>query len=99
MVSPPSIATRPERQSLRQLPGLRPASLYDGAGPEPTRGRRSDQMADEPPSDPEMSWRGWGDPAQAAPLPESLLELLRETLGVGDPRSASEAIGDGELAA
>jgi alkyldihydroxyacetonephosphate synthase len=55
-------------------------------------------MADEPPSDPEMSWRGWGDPAQAAPLPESLLELLRETLGVGDPRPAPESIGDVELA-
>ena len=31
----------------------------------------------------EMSWRGWGDPAQAAPLPEPLQRLLRDALGVG----------------
>jgi alkyldihydroxyacetonephosphate synthase len=29
-----------------------------------------------------MSWRGWGDPTQAAPLPESLRRLLHDALGV-----------------
>ena len=40
------------------------------------------------PTDPrtEMSWRGWGDPAQAAPLPESLQRLLRDVLDVDDRR-------------
>jgi alkyldihydroxyacetonephosphate synthase len=40
----------------------------------------------------EMSWRGWGDPALAAPLPEPMLAMLREALGVGDPRPAPESI-------
>ena len=37
-----------------------------------------------------MSWRGWGDPTQAAPLPESLRRLLHNALGVpeDDPRPA-----------
>jgi alkyldihydroxyacetonephosphate synthase len=33
-------------------------------------------------SHPQLSWSGWGDPAQAAPLPDGLLSLLREGLGV-----------------
>jgi len=33
-----------------------------------------------------MSLRGWGDPAQAAPLPESLQRLLRDVLDVDDRR-------------
>src|SRR5438045_3170178 len=38
-------------------------------------------MPAAPPS-PELSWSGWGDPAQAAPLPAALRALLRETLGI-----------------
>src|SRR5437763_1536805 len=38
-------------------------------------------MPAAPPS-PELSWSGWGDPAQAAPLPAALRVLLRETLGI-----------------
>jgi alkyldihydroxyacetonephosphate synthase len=53
--------------------------------------RDSDDRA-EPTSRPEMSWRGWGDPAQAAPLPESLLELLRTTLGAAQARPAPASI-------
>ena len=30
----------------------------------------------------QMSWSGWGDPAKAAPLPESITTLLRDLLGV-----------------
>src|ERR1700749_1055035 len=30
----------------------------------------------------ELSWRGWGDPAQAAPIPDGLRTLLRDALGV-----------------
>ncbi|WP_460370634.1 FAD-binding oxidoreductase, partial [Actinocorallia lasiicapitis] len=30
----------------------------------------------------DMLWSGWGDPAQAAPLPESVVSLLRDLLGV-----------------
>jgi alkyldihydroxyacetonephosphate synthase len=48
---------------------------------------------------PEMSWRGWGDPAEASPLPEALLTLLRETLGVGGPRPAPDVIEAVELTA
>jgi alkyldihydroxyacetonephosphate synthase len=36
---------------------------------------------------PEMSWRGWGDPTQAAPLPEPLRRLLHEALGVREGHS------------
>ncbi len=39
-----------------------------------------------------MSWRGWGDPAQAAPLPESLHRLLREALGVHGGRAVPESL-------
>ncbi|WP_344451587.1 FAD-binding oxidoreductase [Actinocorallia aurantiaca] len=35
-----------------------------------------------------MSWSGWGDPAKATPLPESVTTLLRELLGV-QPRDES----------
>jgi alkyldihydroxyacetonephosphate synthase len=30
----------------------------------------------------EMLWSGWGDPAKAAPLPDSVVGLLRDVLGV-----------------
>ncbi|MFE1849246.1 FAD-binding oxidoreductase [Streptomyces sp. NPDC059489] len=35
----------------------------------------------------DMLWSGWGDPARATPLPESVIGLLRDMLGV-KPRSA-----------
>ncbi|MGW3146986.1 FAD-binding oxidoreductase [Streptomyces sp. NPDC001177] len=35
----------------------------------------------------DMLWSGWGDPAKAAPLPETVIGLLRDLLGV-KPRSA-----------
>jgi alkyldihydroxyacetonephosphate synthase len=35
----------------------------------------------------EISWSGWGDPALAAPLPETLEAVLRDALGIG-PRGA-----------
>jgi alkyldihydroxyacetonephosphate synthase len=44
----------------------------------------------------EMSWSGWGDPARAEPLPEPVVALLREALGVEPadaPPVALEAIG------
>jgi len=44
-----------------------------------------------------MSWRGWGDPAQAAGLPESLQRLLRDALGVGAGRPAPESLSQVQL--
>ncbi|WP_172628954.1 FAD-binding oxidoreductase, partial [Streptomyces sp. NL15-2K] len=35
----------------------------------------------------DMLWSGWGDPAKAQPLPDSVIGLLRELLGV-KPRGA-----------
>ncbi|NEA51137.1 FAD-binding oxidoreductase, partial [Streptomyces sp. SID10815] len=35
-----------------------------------------------------MLWSGWGDPAKAAPLPETVTALLRDLLGV-KPRGAA----------
>lgn len=34
-----------------------------------------------------MLWSGWGDPAEAAPLPDTVIGLLRDLLGV-KPRGA-----------
>ncbi|MGO9975456.1 MAG: FAD-binding oxidoreductase [Solirubrobacteraceae bacterium] len=34
---------------------------------------------------PDMAWWAWGDPAQAAPLSERMLALVRGGLGAGDP--------------
>jgi alkyldihydroxyacetonephosphate synthase len=44
-------------------------------------------MAISRPSDPapELSWWGWGDPAQVPVLPESVQQLLRDGLGVREP--------------
>ncbi len=39
----------------------------------------------------DMLWSGWGDPAKAAPLPDSALGLLRDLLGV-KPRSAEATV-------
>jgi alkyldihydroxyacetonephosphate synthase len=36
----------------------------------------------------ELSWSGWGDPAQARPLPEAILDVLRNGLGVSRPNPA-----------
>ncbi|MEU0440507.1 FAD-binding oxidoreductase [Streptomyces sp. NPDC006186] len=36
----------------------------------------------------DMLWNGWGDPAEAAPLPETVTGLLRDWLGV-TPRTAA----------
>ncbi|MDL4774749.1 FAD-binding oxidoreductase [Actinomadura xylanilytica] len=41
-----------------------------------------------------MLWSGWGDPARAAPLPESVAGLLRDLLGVRPAASAPVALGD-----
>jgi alkyldihydroxyacetonephosphate synthase len=46
---------------------------------------------------PELSWSGWGDPAQAAPLPEGLHALLRDALGVRDGRPVPASIDHLEL--
>ena len=52
-------------------------------------------MAIDRPSGPrgEISWSGWGDPAQTAPLPDGLRQLLNDTLGLrpGAPLPASLA--------
>ncbi|MEU1278038.1 FAD-binding oxidoreductase [Streptomyces sp. NPDC005805] len=42
----------------------------------------------------DMLWSGWGDPAKAAPLPETVTGLLRELLGV-TPRESGPAGLDG----
>jgi alkyldihydroxyacetonephosphate synthase len=40
----------------------------------------------------ELSWSGWGDPAQATPLPEAITELLRSGLGVDRPTPVPDSI-------
>lgn len=50
--------------------------------------------ADPTPARTELSLSGWGDPAHASPLPESLHALLRQSLGVsGGPPAPSSAQG------
>ena len=44
----------------------------------------------------DMLWSGWGDPAEAAPLPDTVIGLLRDLLGV-KPRSA-EPVGLQDIA-
>ena len=51
---------------------------------------------DDPPQT-EPSWSGWGDPAQAAELPATLLEQLRSGLGVGDPTPPPATIAELQL--
>jgi alkyldihydroxyacetonephosphate synthase len=44
---------------------------------------------------PDMSWSGWGDPAQATTLPDAVRELLKQGLGVareGKPAPAIESV-------
>ena len=43
---------------------------------------------------PDVSWWGWGDPAQVPALPESLLELLAAGLGVRAPGRRPGSIAD-----
>ena len=52
------------------------------------------------PSEPhrEISWSGWGDPAQATELPEVLHRLLGDALGVRAQSPVPDAIEDLELA-
>ncbi|GFH37433.1 FAD-binding oxidoreductase [Streptomyces pacificus] len=42
----------------------------------------------------DMLWSGWGDPAKAAPLPGSVIALLRDLLGVTPRESGPTALGD-----
>ncbi|MCH0573037.1 FAD-binding oxidoreductase [Streptomyces sp. MUM 136J] len=42
----------------------------------------------------DMLWNGWGDPAKAAPLPETVTGLLRDLLGVAPSTAAPLALGD-----
>ena len=44
----------------------------------------------------DMLWSGWGDPADAAPLPDTVIGLLRDLLGV-KPRS-TEPVGLADIA-
>lgn len=41
-----------------------------------------------------MLWSGWGDPAEAAPLPEAVVGLLRELLGVKPVSAPPAALTD-----
>jgi alkyldihydroxyacetonephosphate synthase len=45
----------------------------------------------------EISWSGWGDPEQAAPLSDGLHQLLRDALGVRADTPAPGSISDLEL--
>ncbi|MEA2210109.1 MAG: alkyldihydroxyacetonephosphate synthase [Solirubrobacteraceae bacterium] len=45
----------------------------------------------------ELSWSGWGDPAQARPLPAAILGLLRDGLGVSRPNPVPTASEQVEL--
>ncbi|MBT3149547.1 FAD-binding oxidoreductase [Streptomyces sp. CHD11] len=42
----------------------------------------------------DMLWSGWGDPAEATPLPGTVTGLLRDLLGVKPREAAPVAIGD-----
>ncbi|MFJ7017535.1 FAD-binding oxidoreductase [Streptomyces sp. NPDC101117] len=42
----------------------------------------------------DMLWSGWGDPAEAAPLPETVTGLLRDLLGVKPRTTAPVALAD-----
>jgi alkyldihydroxyacetonephosphate synthase len=47
---------------------------------------------------PEQSWRGWGDGTQVPVLPDGVLTLLRDGLGVKHPGPQAGALEDVELA-
>ncbi|MGW3912708.1 FAD-binding oxidoreductase [Streptomyces sp. NPDC005070] len=42
----------------------------------------------------DMLWSGWGDPAKAAPLPDSVTALLRDLLGVKPRDTAPHSLGE-----
>lgn len=42
----------------------------------------------------DMLWSGWGDPARATPLPDSVIGLLRDLLGVAPRSTGPVALGD-----
>ncbi|MFA1545453.1 FAD-binding oxidoreductase [Actinomadura chokoriensis] len=46
-----------------------------------------------------MLWSGWGDPAKAAPLPEPMIGLLRDMLGVRPAEAPPVALAEIEVAA
>jgi alkyldihydroxyacetonephosphate synthase len=46
----------------------------------------------------ELSWSGWGDPAQARPLPEAIRALLRDGLGVQRQNHPPESLDQLALA-
>ncbi len=50
-----------------------------------------------PDTRPQLSWSGWGDPAQAAVLPEALRALLRDGLGVTRENRVPTSIDQLEL--
>ncbi len=58
-------------------------------------------MAIERPSHPhpDLSWSGWGDPALAMTLPEAMLKLLADGLGVRTPGRPPGPLSDYELPA
>lgn len=51
---------------------------------------------DNPPRT-ELSWWGWGDPAQVPELPAELLAQLRDALGAGEPTPAPSSVAELEL--
>ncbi|MBO2453120.1 FAD-binding oxidoreductase [Actinomadura barringtoniae] len=46
-----------------------------------------------------MLWSGWGDPAKATPLPDSVVGLLRDLLGVKPVEAPPKALEEIEVAA
>ncbi|MGW7368990.1 FAD-binding oxidoreductase [Streptomyces sp. NPDC054841] len=42
----------------------------------------------------DMLWSGWGDPAKAAPLPDTVIGLLRDLLGVTPLETGPAELGD-----
>ncbi|MFZ0039696.1 MAG: FAD-binding oxidoreductase [Solirubrobacteraceae bacterium] len=50
-----------------------------------------------PQAHPEISWSGWGDPAEASELPESLRRMLHDALGVRKGRPSPATLAELEL--
>ncbi|MEW2042867.1 FAD-binding oxidoreductase, partial [Streptomyces sp. NPDC005534] len=42
----------------------------------------------------DMLWSGWGDPAKAAPLPDSVTGLLRDLLGVKPRETGTRVLAE-----
>ncbi|TDD78038.1 hypothetical protein E1298_28955, partial [Actinomadura rubrisoli] len=47
----------------------------------------------------DMLWSGWGDPARATPLPEPMVGLLRDLLGVRPAEAVPPALDDVQVPA